>query len=200
MSKHTKQKMINALMDLSKHHRIDNITVTELIGHCKTNRKTFYYHFSGIGSLLSWYILSISEATINERTSPTTWREAYVDVLNEFLNNKEFLVNALTSKYYGDIHKDLYPFFFSCIRKNLGEVIGDIQKQAENSDLTADKIETIINFYVTILQATTEQWIINGMVEKPKAYADMLYGIFNDSIYQVVRVIVENKSFYTTSG
>lgn len=179
--------MIHALMALSKHRRIDDITVTELIRFCKINRKTFYYHFNGIGSLLSWYILSLSESAMKERISPTTWREGYIDVLNEFLKNKEFLIKALTSKYYGEIHKDLYPFFFSCIQKNLGEVMKDIQRQAGRRDLPADKIDTIINFYVTILQCATEQWMINGMIEEPKIYADMLYGIFNDSIYQVMR-------------
>lgn len=185
--------MINALISLSAHKRIDDITVTELIGLCKINRKTFYYHFGGIGALLSWYVLSLSESALKERTSPTAWRSGYIDVLNAFLRNKELLVNAFTSKYYGEIHKDLHSFFLSCIQKNLGEIISRIQKQTRSGNLTSDKIEIILNFYVTILQSTTEQWIISGMVEEPKLYADMLYGIFNDSIYQVTSVINKSK-------
>ena len=56
ISLNTKRKLAEKLKELMRKKAFDKITVTELIEGCKINRKTFYYHFEDIQSLLKWIL------------------------------------------------------------------------------------------------------------------------------------------------
>ena len=53
-SQQTKQALSEALKAMMKKKPLNKITVRELVEDCGVNRKTFYYHFEDIFSLLKW--------------------------------------------------------------------------------------------------------------------------------------------------
>lgn len=54
VSLNTKKMLSNALKDAMKSKPLSKITVSEIVGACGVNRKTFYYHFQDIYDLLKW--------------------------------------------------------------------------------------------------------------------------------------------------
>ena len=50
----TKQALSDALKAMMIKKPLNRITVRELVETCGVNRKTFYYHFEDIYSLLKW--------------------------------------------------------------------------------------------------------------------------------------------------
>lgn len=53
-SQQTKQELSSALKKLMETKPLNRITIRELVEACGVNRKTFYYHFEDIYSLLKW--------------------------------------------------------------------------------------------------------------------------------------------------
>ena len=54
VSLNTKKMLSNALKDAMKSKPLSKITVSEIVGACGVNRKTFYYHFQDIYDLPKW--------------------------------------------------------------------------------------------------------------------------------------------------
>ncbi len=54
LSLKTKQSLAQALKNTMEHKKLSKITISELCAVCRINRKTFYYHFEDIYSLLKW--------------------------------------------------------------------------------------------------------------------------------------------------
>ena len=53
-TKKTKTELASALKGLMRTKPFNKITVSELVEKANINRKTFYYHFDNIYSLLKW--------------------------------------------------------------------------------------------------------------------------------------------------
>ncbi len=80
---------------LKKHMNIkplSKITVTEIITDCNVNRKTFYYHFEDIYSLLKWMLEQEAIEIVKQFDLLVDYEEAiafvidYVEVNNHILN------------------------------------------------------------------------------------------------------------------
>ena len=70
-SQATKQALVDSLKQLLTKKSFSKITVTEIVENCGYNRKTFYYHFEDIYSLLRWMLEQdlLSVVDSNELTS-----------------------------------------------------------------------------------------------------------------------------------
>ncbi|MCI9097033.1 MAG: TetR family transcriptional regulator [Lachnospiraceae bacterium] len=55
-SNQRKELIASTLKELLQTKPLSKISVTELVQHCRINRKTFYYHFEDIYALLKWML------------------------------------------------------------------------------------------------------------------------------------------------
>ena len=55
-SMQTKRALAASLRDIMSRKPFAKVMVSEIIGECGVNRKTFYYHFEDIYALLHWML------------------------------------------------------------------------------------------------------------------------------------------------
>ena len=80
-SQATKQALVDSLKQLLTKKSFSKITVTEIVENCGYNRKTFYYHFEDIYSLLRWMLeqdlLSVPDGIIRRLHSDRRYHRAW---------------------------------------------------------------------------------------------------------------------------
>ena len=77
MAVHTKEIIIQALLELLNERHLFRITVKDIVERCKVNRNTFYYHFRDIYDLLDAW-LEVKKTAFLQDCDPTQHWEAHL--------------------------------------------------------------------------------------------------------------------------
>ena len=90
----TKRALADSLKKLMRAKPFSKITVTEIVNECGVNRKTFYYHFEDIYSLLRWIFEEEAVGIIKRFDLIHDYEEAMDFVSNYIDENRDLLRNA----------------------------------------------------------------------------------------------------------
>ncbi len=93
----TRKKLSECLKKKLEEKPISKITVSELTIECGLNRKTFYYHFKDIKSLLRWTLEQDAMNTVKEYGKISNYSDAINFALEYINTNKELLGCAYES-------------------------------------------------------------------------------------------------------
>ena len=112
-SQQTKQALSEALKAMMKKKPLNKITVRELVEDCGVNRKTFYYHFEDIFSLLKWTLDQEAMCMFGKYDLVSQRREAVDFALDYISSNHDILHNIvhsigrseLSRYFYNDIYE-----------------------------------------------------------------------------------------------
>lgn len=174
----TKQKIYQALIQLSKHKPVREVTVSEICRTASINRSTFYLHYQDISDLISEFrqtniydfIDSVKEKKLHPRTidlsdSPTTFID-YEDLVKtiQHAQTEKDIVSMLLGKN-GD--PDFVNELKSAIRNLIAYLLKDHypQLQANFPDVPEDYLEIIL------FDPSAEiimHWMEKGMEESPE--------------------------------
>lgn len=135
-SRHTKQMLVDALIQLSNQKAFSKITISELVKHCNINRKTFYYHFTDIYDLLEWHLDNEVSQAISTFDFVDSMKDinATVTYSTNYIMQHSYLKNLILDplareKVMQIMHKAIYPTVY----KFLGE-LEQAQKQTLDFD------------------------------------------------------------------
>ena len=151
----TKTYLANALLELLKTKRFDDIKVTEICDKALIHKTTFYNHFEDKYELLNYILLKIHNE-INEQVEKDN------GIINYYLS---------IAKYYIRYIKDNPELFKSIITDdnnislNLFQklYVKDIEKNIQNFNDVPTNYAA--HFYVSAVLAVISEWFINGMQE-----------------------------------
>ena len=124
-SQQTKQALSEALKAMMK-KPLNKITVRELVEDCGVNRKTFYYHFEDIFSLLKWTLDQEAMCMFGKYDLVSQRREA-VDFALDYINsNHDILHNIvhsigrseLSRYFYNDIYEPIHNLVCEAVKKH----------------------------------------------------------------------------------
>ena len=112
----TKQALSEALKTMMKKKPLTKITVRELVEVCGVNRKTFYYHFEDIFSLLKWTLDQEVMCLFGNYDLVSQRREAVDFALDYIIANHDILHNIVHSigraelarYFYNDIYEPVH--------------------------------------------------------------------------------------------
>jgi len=117
VSYNTKKALADTLKELMTHKPFSKITVSEIIRECNVNRKTFYYHFEDIYSLLKW----IFEQEAIDIVKKYDLINDYTDVINfvfDYVQHNAFIISCTYDSLGRDVLKSFfYQDFISITRK-----------------------------------------------------------------------------------
>ena len=115
-SQATKQALVDSLKQLLTKKSFSKITVTEIVENCGYNRKTFYYHFEDIYSLLRWMLEQdlLSVVDSNELTSDP--EKVIRFALSYIKQNRQLLTCVITELGHDELRNFLYDDFAAPIR------------------------------------------------------------------------------------
>src|SRR5574344_282192 len=93
----TKKKMAEALKKLLEKKPINKITVSEITEACDINRQSFYYHFPDVYFLAGFLFKNDLSDILSKWLETNNWQRAFYEVFNYAIQNKEMVLNTLTS-------------------------------------------------------------------------------------------------------
>lgn len=186
MANYTKQTLENSLQKLMKNRRLNDISVKDLVADCGMNRKTFYYHYSSIASLLMDILERDLRGAVAHRTLPSNWKEGGAAALNYLRENRARMQNIYSSVYWPEIKIGLNRLLTECVDSNLGEAYNIyLDQQADAASLPSGSYNYILRFYSGAIMALVEQWFVDGMRESVDEYMELLDNFLHDGMFLV---------------
>ncbi|MGN0244617.1 MAG: TetR/AcrR family transcriptional regulator C-terminal domain-containing protein [Lachnospiraceae bacterium] len=146
ISYNTKKTLCDSLKKLMKHKPFSKITVSELIRDCNVNRKTFYYHFDNIYSLLKWWLEQEAIEVVKQFDLFTDYQDALLFAINYVEENSYFL-NCI---YDSVGREELKNFFYPDFNIIMDRIIRTAEKQTETT-ISDDFREFLCAFYTESL-------------------------------------------------
>ena len=122
----TRQAIRSALISLLSEKELSDITISELSARAQVNRKTFYYHFEDIFSLLKWTLDQEAMCMFGKYDLVSQRREA-VDFALDYINsNHDILHNIvhsigrseLSRYFYNDIYEPIHNLVCEAVKKH----------------------------------------------------------------------------------
>lgn len=127
---------------------LSKITVSEIVADCKVNRKTFYYHFDDIQSLLKWTLEQEAVEVVKNFDLLLDYEDAINFVLDYVDENRHILNCAYDSMGRDELKRFFYNDFYGIMKTivtQLEEILGIPAKE--------DFRNFICDFYTEALAA-----------------------------------------------
>ncbi len=168
-SQATKQALVDSLKQLLTKKSFSKITVTEIVENCGYNRKTFYYHFEDIYSLLRWMLEQdlLSVVDSNELTSDP--EKVIRFALSYIKQNRQLLTCVITELGHDELRNFLYDDFSAPIRlviqkaeTETGRTLDDAYREHLTSFYTSGMTGMIIR--VLLRKIPSEEEFIEDMI------------------------------------
>ena len=168
-SQATKQALVDSLKQLLTKKSFSKITVTEIVEYCGYNRKTFYYHFEDIYSLLRWMLEQdlLSVVDSNELTSDP--EKVIRFALSYIKQNRQLLTCVITELGHDELRNFLYDDFAAPIRMV-------IQKTESEIGLTLDDAyrEYLTSFYTSGMTGMIIRVLLRKISSEDEFIEDMI--------------------------
>lgn len=125
----TKKTLAKALKKLMLEKKLSKITISEIVRTCNLNRKTFYYHFDGVGGLFKWMLEDEAVHVVREFDLSKDYKKAIFFVMDYLENNQAILNSAYDSmgreglkKFFYDDFLEITLRFIDLNEKKLGYI------------------------------------------------------------------------------
>ena len=165
----TKQALVDSLKQLLTKKSFSKITVTEIVENCGYNRKTFYYHFEDIYSLMRWMLEQdlLSVVDSNELTSDP--EKVIRFALSYIKQNRQLLTCVITELGHDELRNFLYDDFAAPIRLV-------IRKAESETGLTLDDAyrEYLTSFYTSGMTGMIIRVLLRKIPSEDEFIEDMI--------------------------
>jgi probable dihydroxyacetone kinase regulator len=141
----TKRTLAGSLKKLMEQKSLSRITISELCRDCGLNRKTFYYHFDDIQSLLKWMLEQEAENVIKKQDLLTDY-QALLSLVIDYVDDNNDILNRM---YDTTKQNSITNFFFPELRKDM---IEDLEKKT-GCAVDEEFREFLGSFYTTSLSS-----------------------------------------------
>ena len=150
----TKKLLSESLKKAMRNKAFSKITVSEIIGDCGVNRKTFYYHFEDIYALLKWMFEEEAIEIIKHFDLLVDYEEA-IRFSMQYVDENEYIISCA----YDSIGRDEMSRFFY---KDFVGVVASVIDAAEstlNTRIDPDFKEYVAKFYTEALAGMLIDWV-----------------------------------------
>lgn len=144
----TKRTLAGSLKKLMEQKSFSRITISELCRDCGLNRKTFYYHFDDIQSLLKWMLEQEAENVIKKQDLLTDY-QALLALVIDYVDDNNDILNRM---YDTTKQNSITNFFFPELRKAVKDMIEDLEKKT-GCAVDEEFREFLGSFYTTSLSS-----------------------------------------------
>ncbi len=182
LSQKTKQTLAAALKKAMEGKKLSKITVSELCAACNVNRKTFYYHFQDIYSLLQWMLEQEAIDVVKNFDLVVNTEEAIRFVMDYVDQNKHIINSAFDSMGYEEIKRFFYNDLFSVI-------YGAIEQGEEELQVTLDPQfkDFLAAFYSEASAGLLLEWVKNRMTQDRETVLQNLLSVYKISLPAILK-------------
>ena len=160
-SRQTKQVLSAALKRLMEEKPLNKITIQELVEECGVNRKTFYYHFEDLPSLIYAIVMEDAERTIQESFVINSLWECFESVINFALKRRRVAMHIYNSSNRAIYEQQLFMICEHAVTQYVEKLLGDLDGlQVQDNDK-----RIIIKAYTCECYGQIVNWLSSGMKE-----------------------------------
>ena len=184
MPKSTKNQIMNALAELLRVKRLDDITVTELVEKCGISRQAFYYHFSDLYGVVDYGIQQLDELGVDQ---PEEWRASLERTLTLLRENRTLVLNVYRAYERSYVEHDLRRWAMPLVEARTRLAA---QKYRVTEDQVIFMSELLTQGLASIVLSWVEQGMPSSVIERMDDF-DILVGGCLD--YTLERLAQKNK-------
>ena len=178
MSQLTKRALEQSLKNLLAYIPLTKITVGDIADDCGINRMTFYYHFKDIYDLVEWSCLEDARKALDKNKTYDTWQQGFLQLFEEVLENKQFVMNVYRCVHQEQVEKYLKPPVDSLLLDVINERSAGMTMRDEDKSYIAQ-----IFSYIFI--GLMLDWIKDDMREDPKMIVNRLAMLIKGSLSSI---------------
>ena len=160
MSQITKKAIEASLKNLLLKKPFDKITINDIAEDCGISRMTFYYHFKDIYDLLEWACEEDVKKILEDKDDYKTWTQGFLNLFEEVLKNKPFILNVYRSVGREQVENYLYKIVYDLL-------LNVIEEKAQGMTVRDEDKEFVADFYKYAFVGLMLDWVKNGMKEDP---------------------------------
>ncbi len=149
----TKKTLANTLKKLMQEKALSKITVSEIVNECGVNRKTFYYHFEDVYSLLIWMLEEEAVEVVKKFDFLVDCEDAIMFIMNYVDTNRHILNCALDSLGREGLKKFLYADFIGILKATIDNAQKELKITAKE-----EYKQFLCAFYSEALVGTLIEW------------------------------------------
>lgn len=165
----TKRSMAESLKRLIQKKPLSKISITDIVTECHINRKTFYYHFDDVYSLLRWSFEQDSAELVKQFDLAIEYGEILMFVMDYFESNEQ-MIHAVLDAMGGEQMKG---FFY----KDFILIANALISQAESRAgvcLEEDYKQFLCVFYTTAVLGILLYWFTSDQKTDKQLVCDMI--------------------------
>ena len=186
-SNQRKQQLACALKEMLQTKPLSKISVSDLIRHCNINRKTFYYHFEDIFSLLEWTLQQETIELLKHYNIFTDYNNAIGFVIDYVEANYSMLSNIYNSMGHHQLQ-----LFFSQNVKGLIEALIDDTVALTKSTISAEYRNFLISFYTEAISGMITYKLFNCPNYNRATLISYIFHTFHSGILATLKDASEN--------
>ena len=160
MSQITKMAIEASLKNLLLKKPFDKITINDIAEDCGISRMTFYYHFKDIYDLVEWACEEDAKKILEGKDDYKTWTQGFLNLFEEVLKNKPFILNVYRSVGREQVENYLYKIVYDLL-------LNVVEEKAQGMTVRDEDKEFIADFYKYAFVGLMLDWVKNGMKEDP---------------------------------
>ena len=160
MSHITKRAIEASLKNLLLKKPFDKITINDIAEDCGISRMTFYYHFKDIYDLVEWACEEDAKKILEGKDDYKTWTQGFLNLFEEVLKNKPFILNVYRSVGREQVENYLYKIVYDLL-------LNVVEEKAQGMTVRDEDKEFIADFYKYAFVGLMLDWVKNGMKEDP---------------------------------
>lgn len=158
MANITKYALEASLKKLLQEKPLDKVTINDLTSDCGISRMAFYYHFKDIYDLVEWVCLEDAGKALQGKKTYDTWQEGLLQIFEEIIQNKQFIMNVYHSMSREQIENYLFEMTFSLL-------MGVVEEKSAGLEISEEQKRFIADFYKYSFVGIMLDWIKRGMKE-----------------------------------
>lgn len=160
MSQITKRAIEASLKNLLLKKPFDKITINDIAEDCGISRMTFYYHFKDIYDLVEWACEEDVKKILEDKDDYKTWTQGFLNLFEEVLKNKPFILNVYRSVGREQVENYLYKIVYDLL-------LNVVEEKAQGMTVRDEDKEFVADFYKYAFVGLMLDWVKNGMKEDP---------------------------------
>ncbi|MDD4509580.1 MAG: TetR-like C-terminal domain-containing protein [Oscillospiraceae bacterium] len=159
MANFTKQAIKSTFLELLNSHPLSEITVKMLVESCGINRKSFYYHYQDIPSLIEEISMERADEFIAQYKKFDSIGDCLSAAIDFVLSQKKLVFHIYRSMNREVFEASLLKISDYMVRSYITDI-------AEPYHITEDDKENLIIWYRGLFFGLIAEWLHDGMKEE----------------------------------
>ena len=176
----TQKALAESLKKLLNRKTLNKITVSDITNDCGVNRQTFYYHFHDVYELVDWIFAEEMKRYAQEGFTPDNWRDVMTRLMDNFLEERYFIINVYNSLNRKELEKYMRVF----VKPAVTDIVNEI---ARNYDVSAEDIDFLTSTLTASLTGIVAEWIGGGMDPSYRLRLDKFFVLLDGMVEYILQ-------------